>query len=50
MKRLLAYYLSFMLCVSFSGCMEDYLDLYPEDKITSAGFPKNESDINLNNS
>ena len=27
--------------------MENYLDLYPEDKITSASFPENESDIKL---
>ena len=27
--------------------MEDYLDLYPEDKITSANFPEGESDIKL---
>ena len=45
MKQLLAYCLSIILCVSFTGCMENYLDLYPEDKITSASFPENESDI-----
>ena len=27
--------------------MEGYLDLYPEDKITSANFPESESDIKL---
>ena len=47
MKQLLAYCLSIILCVSFTGCMENYLDLYPEDKITSASFPENESDIKL---
>lgn len=46
MKQLLAYCLSIILCVSFTGCMENYLDLYPEDKITSASFPENESDTN----
>ena len=47
MKQLLAYCLTIILCVSFTGCMENYLDLYPEDKITSASFPENESDIKL---
>lgn len=45
MKR---YILSLFVCfilVGLSGCMEDYLDLYPEDKITSANFPKEEKDI-----
>lgn len=27
--------------------MENYLDLYPEDKITAANFPEKESDIKL---
>jgi hypothetical protein len=29
--------------------MENYLDLYPEDKITAANFPEKESDIKLLN-
>lgn len=29
----------------FPSCMDSYLDLYPEDKITSAIFPKEEKDI-----
>ena len=47
MKRLIIYCLSFLLLISFGGCMENYLDLYPEDKITAANFPEKESDIKL---
>lgn len=45
MKR---YILSLFICLTLgelSSCMEDYLDLYPEDKITSANFPTDEKDI-----
>lgn len=47
MRRTILY--SFVLVISFlfTGCMENYLDLYPEDKITSASFPKEEGDIKL---
>lgn len=47
MRQLLAYCSSIVLYVSFTGCMENYLDLYPEDKITSVSFPENEPDIRL---
>lgn len=47
MRRTLLYCLLFIIPCSFSGCMENYLDLYPEDKITSANFPENEADIKL---
>lgn len=36
-----------VLTFALSGCMEDYLDVFPEDKITSANFPTSESDIKL---
>lgn len=47
MKHLFVYLFPLFVLVSVSGCMEDYLDLFPEDKITSANFPENESDIKL---
>ena len=31
--------------VFFSACSEDFLDVLPGDKITSANFPENENDI-----
>lgn len=47
MRRFIIYCLSFVLLIPFGGCMENYLDLYPEDKITAANFPEKESDIKL---
>lgn len=47
MKHLLICCLTLILCVPFTGCMENYLDLYPEDKISSANFPENESEVKL---
>jgi hypothetical protein len=37
----------FILLISFTGCIDDFLDFVPEDKITSANFPEDESDIKL---
>ena len=42
MRRLFVYILFVIISFPFTGCMEDYLDLYPEDKITSANFPEND--------
>lgn len=47
MKRTIIYCLLLIFSLPFTGCMEDYLDLYPEDKITSANFPESEGDIKL---
>lgn len=47
MKHLLKYCLLIILGLPFTGCMDNYLDLYPKDKITSANFPEGESDIIL---
>lgn len=35
------------LLFPLSGCEENFLEFYPEDKITSANFPENEDDIKL---
>ena len=43
MRRLFIYCLSFLSLSLFPSCMEDYLDLFPEDKITAANFPENEN-------
>ena len=40
MKRLIIYCLSFLLLISFGGCMDNYLDLYPEDKSRPLTFRK----------
>ena len=47
MKHLLICCLSFILCMPFTGCMDNFLDLYPEDKISSANFPENEAEVKL---
>ena len=47
MRRLFIYCLSFLSLSLFPSCMEDYLDLFPEDKITAANFPENENDIKM---
>lgn len=47
MRRLFIYCLSFLSLSLCPSCMEDYLDVFPEDKITSANFPEGESDIKL---
>ena len=36
-----------LMLITLSGCIDDFLDFVPEDKITSANFPENESDIKL---
>ncbi len=38
----------FLLTLLFcSGCSDEYLDVLPEDKITTANFPQNEADVKL---
>ena len=41
------YLLSIVLLFPLSSCNEDFLEFYPEDKITSANFPQNEEDVEL---
>ncbi len=47
LRNILTYSLISILLFAFNGCTDKYLDFFPEDKITSAIFPKNESDIKL---
>ena len=47
LRNILTYSLLSILHLSFNGCADKYLDLLPKDKITSANFPKTESDIKL---
>lgn len=37
----------FILLFFLHGCIDDFLDVTPGDKITSANFPENESDLQL---
>lgn len=48
-KNIFTYLLSLVLLLPFSSCEdgEEFLEFYPEDKITSANFPENEGDIKL---
>lgn len=46
MKKI-AIYIFFAFLLSLTSCMDNYLDVFPEDKITSASFPNGESDIEL---
>ena len=36
-----------MSCLIFTGCMDKYLDVFPEDKISSANFPENEEEVKM---
>nr|WKN35408.1 RagB/SusD family nutrient uptake outer membrane protein [Tunicatimonas sp. TK19036] len=46
-KKTIIYSILSGLLLSFSGCEDNFLEFYPEDKITSANFPENEKDIKL---
>ncbi len=46
-KHILTYSLVTTLLLFSSGCGDEFLDFFPEDKITSANFPQNEKDIEL---
>lgn len=39
--------LLFSFLILSTGCTDKFLNFYPEDKITSAGFPQDEKDIKL---
>lgn len=41
------YFIIGILLLSLSSCVDEFLGIYPEDKITSANFPQNEDDIKL---
>ncbi|MEQ9443887.1 MAG: RagB/SusD family nutrient uptake outer membrane protein [Cyclobacteriaceae bacterium] len=46
-KKFLLYSVLSSMLITFAGCEEQFLEFYPEDKITSANFPQNEDDIKL---
>lgn len=46
MKKVI-YVFFLMSCLIFTGCMDKYLDVFPEDKISSANFPENEEDVKM---
>ena len=47
LKNILIYGLISIFILSSNSCAEKYLDIFPEDKITSAIFPKNEDDARI---
>ena len=47
MKHLILCCIALTLCISLTGCMDKFLDIFPEDKISSANFPQDESEIKL---
>jgi len=47
LKKLFIHSLLVILIVLLSGCTDEFLDFFPEDKITSEFFPENEDDIEL---
>lgn len=46
-KHIITYCLIYILVLFSAGCGDDYLDFFPEDKITSANFPQDEKDVKL---
>ncbi|MDF0693060.1 RagB/SusD family nutrient uptake outer membrane protein [Aquirufa ecclesiirivi] len=46
MKNILLY-ISIVLLSFCTSCSDQYLEIFPEDKITTANFPQNEADIKL---
>ncbi|WP_339902956.1 RagB/SusD family nutrient uptake outer membrane protein [uncultured Cyclobacterium sp.] len=46
-NKYIIYLLTIVLLLPLSSCDDDFLEFYPEDKITSANFPQNEEDIKL---
>lgn len=47
LKKYFVYSLFPILLFSVNRCTDKFLDYFPEDKITSANFPVNESDVKL---
>lgn len=46
-NRIRTYIVLIFVSLSWNGCVNDFLNFLPEDKITSATFPESESDIKL---
>jgi len=46
-NKIILYLLSLLLLYPLASCNDDFLEFFPEDKITSANFPQNEGDIEL---
>jgi hypothetical protein len=47
LKKLFIQSLLVILIISLNGCVDEFLDFLPEDKMTAANFPENEDDIEL---
>ena len=46
MKKIYINLCLFLVSLCFS-CSDQYLEIFPEDKITTANFPQNEADVKL---
>ncbi len=46
-RNILVYSLISIVLLTNVGCADKYLNVLPEDQITSANFPENEGDIKL---
>jgi len=47
LKNIITYSLLSVLILTSGGCAKEFLDFFPEDKMTSANFPVNEDDLDL---
>jgi hypothetical protein len=47
LNNIIKYSLLSLLILTFGGCVERFLDFFPEDKMTAANFPVNEDDMDL---
>jgi hypothetical protein len=47
MKRIFLYSLTALSLLAFNGCKEKYLNVFPEDRITSVSFWQDENDVKL---
>ncbi|WP_194973817.1 RagB/SusD family nutrient uptake outer membrane protein [Aquiflexum lacus] len=46
-KNLILHIILVIFLLPANSCVNDFLEFFPEDRITSANFPESESDINL---
>jgi len=47
LKKIWIYGSLLLFMNSLSGCVDDFLNFTPEDKMTSSNFPENKEDLNL---
>jgi len=47
LKYYITYFIIPGILLTSNSCIDDYLDVFPEDKITSGTFPKNEEEVDM---